>query len=457
MELDSKDRQEEIALFRFGLISDLVHLPTTGPDADGATLHARLREKEAQTYRIPNSNRTRVAAETMRDWLYAYREGGFDALKPKRRKDTGAARRIPTEIADLLVMLKDEHPDWSIKMVIDAAKEADEAARKLELPTATVHRLLTCAGVMKKRADAATSKDRRHFSYQRAGELWMSDVMHGPSVRVGQRKLKAYLHAFLDDATRVVPYAAFALQENTAAYLPVFRQAIQRRGLPERLYVDNGAVYRGRHLALVCAKLGVTLIHARPFQPQGKGKQERFFRTVRMQLLPLLGEAELSSLEALNRRLWAWIEGEYHQRPHKGLDGISPLDAWAMKSSEVRVPGPEVDLREMFLYEQKRKVQRDRTVSLKGVLYEIDAALVGETVTLRYDPTKAQGPVDVWHEGKRVQVARVVDAYANCFVKRHHSTKKLEADGTGPATPGPSLALRELAERRRREGEREEA
>ena len=99
---------------------------------------------------------------------------------------------------------------------------------------------------------------------------------------------RAYLIAFLDDATRVVPYCAFALSENTQAFLPVFKQALMRRGIPQRLYVDNGANYRSQHLALVCAKLGVALIHARPYQPQGKGKMERWFRTVRAQLLSRL-------------------------------------------------------------------------------------------------------------------------------------------------------------------------
>ena len=102
----------------------------------------------------------------------------------------------------------------------------------------------------------------------------MSDVMHGPPVSDGRRRRKTYLVAFIDDATRVVPFAAFAFSENTAVFLPVFKQAILRRGLPARLYVDNGANYRSRQLALVCAKLGVALIHARPYQPAGKGKSK---------------------------------------------------------------------------------------------------------------------------------------------------------------------------------------
>ena len=126
---------------------------------------------------------------------------------------------------------------------------------------------------MGKKAYEPTSKDRRRFAFDKANELWMSDVMHGPSVFAdGKRKRKTYLIATLDDATRVVPYAAFAMHENTAAFLPVLQTAILRRGIPKRLYVDNGSAYRSQHLALVCAKLGITLIHARPYQPQGKGR-----------------------------------------------------------------------------------------------------------------------------------------------------------------------------------------
>ncbi len=412
------ERAEQVALFRYGLISDLVH-PAAGDET--RRLYDRLREKAAKSYCIPGSRRTHVAVETLRDWLGAYKAGGFEALRPKARADIGHARAIPQAVSDRLVHLKDEHRDWSVAMVI-AAVQADSAeAKATALPVSTVHRLLSRAGVMGKRPEEPTSKDRRRFAYERAGELWMSDVMHGPAVGVGgRRKQKTYLIGFLDDATRVVPYAAFALSENTGAFLPVLRQAIQRRGVPLRLFVDNGAAFRSHHLSLVCARLGVTLIHARPYAPQGKGKQERFFRTARMRLLSTLGEADLGSLDALNRRLWAWVEGEYHQTPHKGIDGLTPLDAWAMRSGEVRGVGPELDLREMFLLEAKRRVRADRTVSLDGIVYEVDASLVGEKVTLHFDPAKRGAPVDVWHGGKKIEQARVVDTYANCFVKRHH-------------------------------------
>jgi hypothetical protein len=260
--------------------------------------------------------------------------------------------------------------------------------------------------------------------------------MHGPAVTAeGRQRRKSYLIAFLDDATRVVPIASLALAENTTAFLPVLKQAVMRRGVPKRLFVDNGSAYRSHHLALACAKLGITLIHARAYQPESKGKQERWFRTVRMQLLPQLSEADTSSLEALNRRLWAWVEAEYHQAPHRGLDGQTPLDRWAQRADEVKYLDGKVDLDELFLFEAKRKVAKDRTVSLNGLVYEVDASLVGQVVCLRFEPSAQQRGVQVWHEGKKVQDAKLVDVYANCFVRRDkgsHASSNAAAEAPPP-------------------------
>jgi hypothetical protein len=198
-------------------------------------------------------------------------------------------------------------------------------------------------------------------------------------------------------------------------------------------------------LALVCAKLGTALIHARPYRPQGKGKIERWFKTVRAQLLTRLHAEDTRSLEALNRRLWAWVEGEYHHAPHRALDGATPLEQWAQNGESVRFPEPDLDLDDLFLFEAQRKVQKDRTVSLNGVLYEVDAALVGEKVTLRFDPGGALGrPVQVCHQGQFVEAAKPVQTYANCFVKRERPSRILDVEGPAPAPPAAGLKLRTL-------------
>jgi len=435
------DHRQAVALFRYGLIADLVRL-----EAGSKGLYALIEQKAAGAYTIPGTTRTRVAAETIRHWLKCYRRGGFDALLPKPRADRGQARSLPPEVVDVLLEIKEGHPKLSVQLVIREARKRDEVPEDLPLPASTVHRLLARHGLMDKPRGESGDADRRRFAFQQAGELWMSDVMHGPSVFVGDRtKRKTYLIAYLDDATRVIPYGAFALAENTRAFLPVLKQALLRRGLPQRLYVDNGAHYRSQHLALVCAKLGIALIHARPYRPQGKGKIERWFKTVRAQLLTRLREEDTASLAALNRRLHAWVEGEYHHAPHRGLGAMTPLEQWAQTGEAVRFPEPGLDLDDLFLFEAQRKVQKDRTVSLNGVVYEVDAALVGEKVTLRFDPAAApERPVQICHLGTFVELARPVETYANCFVKRNRPSWTLDVDGPAPEPAPSGLKLRTL-------------
>mgnify|MGYP001256693959 CR=1 FL=1 len=176
-----------------------------------------------------------------------------------------------------------------------------------------------------------------------------------------------------------------------------------------------------------------------------KGKMERWFRTARAQLLSRLTPADTDSLETLNRRLWAWVEGEYHLTPHRGLEDQTPLDRWAMSADQVRLPGPSLDLDALFLFEAKRRVQRDRTVSLNGTLFEADAALVGQIVTLRYDPAlPASRGIEIWHDGRCVGRATPLDAYANCFVRRSRPTQNLDPDAPPAAPRSSGLALREL-------------
>ncbi len=433
--------RERIALFRFGLVSQLLPLAP-----NSAARRERMAILGSQDHLIPGSHRVRVAEGTLREWMRAYARGGFDALVPRRRADRDQPRSLSPELAERLIAMKQARPKLSVRLIIETLCQDGTLAPEAAPPASTVYRLFTGHGLMRPPPAEPMAADRRRFAFERAGQLWTSDVLHGPGVRVpGRGRRKAYLIAFLDDATRVVTHAEFALAENTAAFLPVFKRAIVRRGLPERLYVDNGANYRSHHLALVCAKLGVALIHSRPHQPQGRGKIERFFRTVHAQLIARLTEPDTASLEALNRRLAAWTEGEYHRSAHAGIDGATPLDRWAQTGEAVRYPPPDLDLDDLFLFQAARKVAADRTVSLNGVLFEVDAALVGERVTLRFDPATPLAPVQVVHAGRVIERARRVDLYANCFVKRHHSSGRLQVRETAPsaatdAPPGTSAA-----------------
>ena len=193
-----EELRKAVALFRYGLIADVLALPPGSRD-----IRRALREKAQRTHIIPGTRRTRVAVETMRDWLSLYRTGGFEALYPKTRADRGQPRRLPPEVAERLLSLKTEQPALSVSALIKAARE-----RGVDHPLApsTVHRLLSREGLLDKRPGDPLATDRRRFAYRDAGELWMSDVMHGPKVSDGRRRRKTFLIAFIDHAdTRIMP------------------------------------------------------------------------------------------------------------------------------------------------------------------------------------------------------------------------------------------------------------
>ena len=151
--------------------------------------------------------------------------------------------------------------------------------------------------------------------------------------------------------------------------------------------------------------------------------------------------------QTLNRSLWAWIEGEYHNTPHRGIEGRTPLEQWALASAAVRYPDATLDLDDIFLFEARRRVHKDRTVSLNGRLYEVDPLLVGQRVILRYDPeAPPTRPLDVVHDGKPAGKATRLDAYANTAVKRGYPSRQIEADDPAPEPPPSPLAMRKLKE-----------
>lgn len=413
---DEKDPRQAVALFRFRLIAAAVHLPP------GPQRVAELRQVAARQHTIPGSRRRRVALSTLRSWLRRYQQGQLAALYPKRRNDSHQPRGVSPEVAELLTAIKESEPRLTVKAVIRQAYDSGRVAPGVRLAHSTVNRLLKRAGLMEPPAAPKTGGDLRRYAWRFPNELWQADSMHGPKIAAaepGRRQAKVYLLALLDDATRVVPHAAFAYSESADSFLAVLRQAVLKRGVPLRLYCDNGSTFRSKQLELVCAQLGVNLIHARAYHPAGKGKIERFFRRVRAEFLPGLQPEDRASLAALNRRLAAWIEGEYHQSPHCGLGGETPLDQLARNSDRVRYAGPDIDLEWIFSYRYVRRVSRARTVNLHGRQYETVAGLGGRKVTLVVAPeAPPERALTVLHEDGETSQATLVDLQVNARARR---------------------------------------
>jgi transposase InsO family protein len=286
------------------------------------------------------------------------------------------------------------------------------------LAESTVWRLLRREGLMQPSEQAAV--DRRRFEAELPNDLWQSDVMHGPSVTVDGKNRKAYLIAFIDDMSRLICHAQFYLSENLNSYLDALRQALLTRGLPRKLYVDNGPAFRSFHLHQITASLGIALIHAKPYQPQGKGKVERFFRTVRADFLP---GVRTQSLTDLNEAFDAWLRNVYHDREHRST-GETPLRRFAAHSECLRA-APK-DLEDHFRQQARRRVAKDRTVALKGRLFEAPVALIGKQITLFYHPHDP-ARLEARHEGKSYGMLRAEDLNVNCRVQRENNNLKIHS------------------------------
>jgi putative transposase len=209
----------------------------------------------------------------------------------------------------------------------------------------------------------------------------------------------------------LIPHAQFYASQGLDAALDCLRQAMAARGVPTRLYIDNAKMYRSPQLARIAASLGTLIIHSRPYQPEGRGKIERCFRTVREQFLANLDPKRLLSLDELNERLHAWIESVYHRSQHSALE-TRPLVRWQRDIEHVRQLPPGCDLRRLFLHRLDRLVRRDSTFLLHGRLYEAPAHLAGHTVEVRFDPVDA-GEIEVWFQEKLQAAARPLDPVVN--------------------------------------------
>lgn len=336
----------------------------------------------------PSGELRSPARSTLDDWIRAYRRGGFEALKPAERCP---GPRTPAPLLEQAAALRRERPART-------GGQIAEILRRLhgeQAPSArTVERYLRRHGLSRARLQGRERAYGR-FEASAPNELWVADVLHGPLVR-GRR---AYLFCVLDDHSRFVVGARFAFAETTLALEGVLRTCFLALGLPDRLYVDNGSPFVSGQLVRVCAVLGIRLLHSAPGRPQGRGKLERFFRTVRDHFLVELAERALDSLEELNRLFQAWLQQAYHRRLHSET-GETPLERYTASSPRRADAGDDPELlRQAFLWRETRTVTKTATVSLYGNRYEVDAALVGCRVELLYDPFDLER-IEVRYQGR---------------------------------------------------------
>lgn len=385
---------EERALFRHAIVGDLV----VAPLAHGA-LQDELKKRAQRYYRPPFNRATRrYHWKTFQRWLFAAREG-LRALEPASRK-RGFALGLDDEARNLLREMREEHPSAAADLLLDAAVLAGVIA-KGAVSVATVRRFLAKEGLSRtSKTRHQRAKDRRRWVAERVCSVWHADVCHAWRIRPEGGVEKVYIHAIFDDHSRFVVALRACPGETENDLLELLVEALLRYPAPDKLYVDNGATYRGDLLALALDKLGIRLIHAESYDPEARGKMERFWRTLRQRLLDL--DQNARSMHEMNAALLAWLDVDYHVGAHAGLLGGQP--GARFREGLAKLPRPKTleEIASVLVVTRTAKVRKDATFSVDGTLYEVRGRhLANKTVTVRQDPFTDR-LLSVEHDGAAV-------------------------------------------------------
>ena len=393
---------EDVAAARFEIISPLL-------DASLAPV-LRIEKQKEVSWHCGKSYRT------IGRWLKSYTANGFAGLKPSKTcpKTVSALPENYAEILEAAITLRRECPSRSVRDIIQIL-ELEGIATKGTLSRSTLQRHLQKEGfgLRQIRLYAKHDAASRRFAKSHRCMLYQGDIKYGPYLPVGKdgQKKQTYLAAWIDDATRFVVGARFYTNQKVDIIEDTLREAILTYGKPEAIYVDNGKQYRSNWLQTACAKLGIKLLHAKPYHPEGKGKIEAFNR----RLDSFLAEIALQkpgSLEELNHYLAVWLKEKYHKDPHAGLSGISPETAYLTDKRPLCFPDIAA-CQEAFLHTETREVDKAGCISFDGQKYEVGLKLVGRKVDVCYDATW-KDEVEIHHKDFPVFKAKRLRIGENC-------------------------------------------
>jgi transposase InsO family protein len=419
-----KDRRQEVALFRLAVLGDLVHT-----ELRRGALRRALQKKASERWVFPDGKSRRVSAKTIQSWLYAYRKHGFDGLVPQPRKDRGRSRSIPAKIQTLILDMKREDPGRSTPLILRELENVG-LMRRGDFSASAVNRLLTRHGLSGPKMQLEV-KARHRFVAATCGELWQADACHGPKLFDPQagREVRVKIFGLLDDKSRLITYLRASFHERQEDFLRVLFEAVRRRGVPRCLLLDNHGSFTGSDARVTCGRLGIRLVHARPYDGASKGKIERFWRSLRGHVLDRLDLETVRTIDELNLRLMAWVNGEYNVRPHSGLGGRAPLDVFEEDADQIRFVEDAAELEANFVAHVERAVKNDCTCTVAGQVFEVPPHLRGQKLTLYYQVLR---PSVLWIEDGDTRVSvHQVDAVANSRRPR----MKIKTDPLLPPKP----------------------
>ncbi len=410
--LDDKTRNA-IALKRFSIISPILN----GQVSNNAAYYSEVTQEPID---MPYYGTKKYAPKTIESWYCDYMRDGIEALKPRPRGDKGGSRRINKETGDKILEKKMMYPKAPNTVIYEMLIK-DGTIDPIKISISTVYRYLKSLSLKNLSTPHEEKKEMKRFSHEYINQLWQADLMYGAYIKDGRKKRQTYLLAYIDDASRVITHAQFYFSQNFESLRHSFKEAVLKRGVPTLIYTDNGKIYRSQQFEFICASIGCSLIHSKPFVASSRGKIERFFLTVRKRFLSTLDIDSIKGIEDLNSKFFKWLDEDYHKKPHEAFNGLTPLDFFMSQFDRVKLYSDPKQLEEKFLLRKPRKVNHDGTFSINKILYETKIEFANLKVEIRYEPSwlkAAFKPVFIYIDDKKVGEALKVNFHDNAHMKR---------------------------------------
>ncbi|MBE0472298.1 MAG: transposase [Methyloprofundus sp.] len=403
----TKDQTHAIALMRYSLIAPLI----SGLSDQYESKEAFFRDVSSKGVRTPSGNIKHFAPTSIKRWYNNYNRGGFDALLPSTRSDTGKSRKLDEELQEQIKYLKSNYPRMSAASIFRQLREKG-SIKPGELSEATVNRFIKHLATYQK---TTTNQDMRRYERPHINEVWCGDTSVGPYLKTNDgKKHKVFIIALIDDASRFIVGIDVFFNDNFVNLMSVMKSAVAKYGRPQMYNFDNGSSFKNKQMELLAARTGSVLHYDRPYTPTQKAKIERWFRTMKDQWLACLDIRDFHSLDELRGNLLAYVQ-RYNQSPHSSLKGSSPQDRFFAEPERIRRLSDE-DIQKHFLLEIERRVSIDCVISIDQVAYEVDYRFAKQRVRLRYSPDMTSIFI-VEHDGTFTPI-RLLNKHENAFVKR---------------------------------------
>lgn len=403
------EAKNKIALFRYGLISSLVN-----NTYEEKSMEEYYRKTASKSY-ILNGKEIKVRASTIKGWYINYKKFGFDGLIPKTRTDLNTSRKLTLDAQQKIIDYKKDYPHISGTLIYQKLVEEGYINQSI-VSKSTVLKFIRDNYLL---FGDDGKIDRRAFEMEFANQMWDADTSHGPYLTINNKKIKTYLIALIDDASRLITSAKFYYEDNAINFQNTFKEGLKKYGIPKRIFLDNGKTYKNEQLSIICASCGMELIYTKPYSPQSKAKIERWFHTMKETWMRGINWIDIKNIDELNDMLNDFVN-EYNNKVHSSLTNngvnISPKERWFKDQNQIRkIDNNQID--ENFLHTAYPTIRADSIAHIKKIEYEVPTKYIGKKVTVKYD-FQDRSKAWIYDNGKKIEAIHIVDKIANSKIKR---------------------------------------